>query len=447
MAVVYSALDTSCQRNVALKILRPAIAARRPHSTDLVKREAAAAVQLHAHTPHVVEVLTAGVTDDAHQLPYYVMERLHGSTLRTLIDDRRALARPFELLEVTDLATPIASALAEAHEQGIVHRDIKPENVYLAEQRDHTTLVKLLDFGISALADDEPGDPTTRTFSGSRRYASPEQLDGRPTTSASDVYSLGLVLFEMLTLSLPHDRLNPALSLRQVALNALQMPVPRTSKQHGDLPEQLDNIIGNCLEHSPSMRLTAEVVARKLRYLREAFEREVLGVTDYATDVSGPPVANFAQRAGNTTANLIEPPAAARPVEATVILPAAHEMFFLHPVVDGDADRNRTDPKPHVIAARAAAPVAPVVIPPWRDIAATVPPAPRRGVHPAALWMLLASCVVLMIVGAMVPSALARRARARQRAFAGPSSTVSSSPSSSAAIAPAARSASNAGSP
>jgi len=77
-------------------------------------------------------------------------------------------------------------------------------------------------------------------------------------------------------------------------------------------------------------------------------------------------------------------------------------MFFLQPVVHGDADRNRTDPMPHVIAAGAAAPVAPVVIPPWRDIAATVPPAPRRGVRPAALWTLLASCVLLMIVLALL---------------------------------------------
>jgi len=82
----------------------------------------------------------------------------------------------------------------------------------------------------------------------------------------------------------------------------------RRCRVHGDLPELLDNII-NCLEHSPSMRLIAEIVARKLRYLREAFEREVLGVGDYATDVSGPPVSLFAQR--DTTANLVEPLAAA----------------------------------------------------------------------------------------------------------------------------------------
>ncbi len=330
MAVVYSALDTSCDRKVALKILRPSIASLRPRSADLLKREAATAVRLHTLTPHVVEVFTAGVTDDAHHLPYYVMERLRGTTLRTAIDDRRALGRPFDILELTDIGTEIAAPLAVAHEMGIVHRDIKPENVYLAEQRDHATIVKLLDFGLSALADDAPHAPSAsgpRTFTGSRRYASPEQLDGLPATPESDVYSLALILYEMLTFTLPHHRLDATLSPTQLALNVLHMPVPCPSALRPDTLLQLENLILNCLENGPEMRMPAELVARKLGYARETFKRDVLRIDDHATDVSGLPVELFAQRLDTATGT------APGRFDATVPLAAPSAVFFMDPAV------------------------------------------------------------------------------------------------------------------
>jgi serine/threonine-protein kinase len=403
MAVVYSALDTSCDRKVALKILRPSIAALRPLSADLVKREAATAVRLHARTPHVVEVFTAGVTDDARHLPYYVMERLRGTTLRAAIDDRRALGRPFEIPEITDIGTEIATPLAVAHEMGIVHRDIKPENVYLAEQRDHATMVKLLDFGLSALADDEPHAPNAsdasapRTFTGSRRYASPEQLDGLPPTPQSDVYSLALVLYEMLTFTLPHHRLDATLSPTQLALNVLHMPVPPPSAVRPDTLLQLENLILNCLENRPEMRPSAETVARKLRRARETFQREVLGTDDNATDVSGPPAAVFAQQLDSTTGT------AQQRLDATVPLAVPSAVFFMGSAVEATVPI----PQPIVaspeatarLPAQPPAPLPNVVIPPWSS-PPPPPPAPRRRVSRGPLWFALVSGMFALCVAA-----------------------------------------------
>jgi serine/threonine-protein kinase len=478
MAVVYSAVDTTCDRQVAIKILRPGVVARRPLSAAAIQREAATVVKLHDRTPHVVEVLTAGITDDAHRLPYYVMERLYGASLRAGIEDKRARQIPFEITEVTSTVTEIAVALAHAHEAGIVHRDVKPENVYLAEQRDRAYIVKLLDFGISALMDDEPG-ARSRTFSGSRPYASPEQLDGRPTTPESDVYSLGLILYEMLTFTLPHDRHNPALSVAQTALNVLQIPLVEPRRLRGDMPDRLEGLILNCLAYRPDMRPSALLVASKLRDIKEVFERNLLGSDDInSTDVSGPPAAVLMRRIDDTS-GFAEPPGPQRfgaaghvDLRAGTQPPAApdtpgmhvdHEVFFDNPV-HGAVDRDRTDPMPEVFAGLGPAatvplpapplvappkpdstvrlpalqapppapPSPPVVIPPWTPVITTnhsvegfasrTQPgpsvAPRRGVRPAVIWALLAACVFAMVVIAMVPGALARRAAARAAAAA-----------------------------
>jgi len=291
MAVVYAAVDTTCDRQVAIKVLRPRVAARRALSSAHVQREAATVVKLHERTPHVAEVLTAGITEDEHRLPYYVMERLFGTSLRAGIDDRSAQKHPFEILEVTSTAIEIATALTHAHQMGIVHRDVKPENVFLAEQRDSAYLVKLLDFGISALVDDEPGASHPRVFSGSRQYASPEQLEGHGTTPASDVYSLGLILYEMLTLDLPHDRRNRALSVEKTALNVLQMSLGDLRRPRADIPPRLEALLENCLESEPELRPTALQVASRLRDVNRAFENSLLGSEDAAaTNVTGPPL-------------------------------------------------------------------------------------------------------------------------------------------------------------
>jgi serine/threonine-protein kinase len=373
MAVVYAAVDTSCDRQVALKVLRPSAAAGRAVSSVRMQREAAAAVKLRERSPHVVDVLTAGLE---RGLPYYVMERLWGTTLRQSLESKRTRSQPFEIIDATGTVIQIATPLAYAHEMRIVHRDVKPENVYIAEQSDNSYIVKLLDFGVSALLADEPSVPRRREFSGSRPYASPEQLDGQPPSPADDVYALGLILFEMLTFTLPHDRMNPRLSVAQTALNALRSPIPSLRPLRPDVPPRLDVLVRNCLAYEPGQRPSALQVATMLRDIERQFERNLLGIEDVAiTDVTGPPIAVLQQRLDHNTGEgpsmQVQRVAGPAPVDlfastdppaesaATAAVPADHEVFFM----------NTVDP-----VAGSAPPVHPNSVNTDRDELAPVPP-------------------------------------------------------------------------
>ena len=303
MAVVYAAVDTSCDRQVAIKVLRPSVAKRQRLSDAQMLSEASILVKLHDRTPHVAEVLTAGITDDRHRLPYYVMERLYGTTLRAGISDKGRRRQPFEIIEATSTITEVATALAHAHQMGVVHRDVKPENVYIAEQRDQTYIAKLLDFGISALAAEIPvGDSESRVFAGSRQYAAPEQLHGHAPAPAADVYALGLMLYEMLTFTLPHDRLNPALGVREIAYNVTREGQPRVRDLRADTPVSLSDVIVRCMVPEPSVRPSALQVANLLRDIKVSVERKLLGAVEETkvaiTDVDGPPIEVLRQRFG-----------------------------------------------------------------------------------------------------------------------------------------------------
>lgn len=353
MAVVYSAVDTTCDRQVAIKVLRPSAAAHRQLSSARVQREAATVVKLHERTPHVVEVLTAGVSEDQHRLPYCVMERLYGASLRDGLETKRRAGQPFEPIEVASTVTEIAVALAYAHEMGIVHRDVKPENVFIAEQRDRSYMVKLLDFGVAALLADEDDAPpgSRRAFSGSRQYAAPEQLDGQAPAPACDVYALGLVLFEMLTFKLPHDRMNRSLSVQETALEVLRDPLPDLKKLRPDVPPRLEVLVRNCLAYRPDDRPGALQVANMLRDIKRVLEGKLVGSNETkATDVSGPPTGMGArpfgesmrgvtqspvQRMGGTVPvdpNAVTDPGGAAP-HAGGVLPD-HEVFFMNRVAD-----------------------------------------------------------------------------------------------------------------
>ncbi len=377
MAVVFAALDRSCGRQVAVKVLRPSAAARRSLSSEHVELEASLAVKLHERTDHVVEVLTAGITDDQHRLPYYVMERLRGTSLRTAMEENRRVGQSFEVIEVASMVTEIATALAFAHEMGIVHFDVKPENVYLAKQRDNSYKAKLIDFGIGALVADVGGTRRRRAFSGSRAYASPEQLDGQAPSTAGDIYALGLLMFEMLVFTLPHDRLNNGLSVAQTGLNVLQMPVPPLRTWRNDIPPRLERLVQNCLAYDPDERPQALLVAQTLRDVKRVIEQKLLGSDDVnVTDVTGPPAA-LLQRPGNVTEDAQRDPppslAATAPVDRRAETvdeaeaPAEHELFFMGPVhgdtqpmplLVGDADPSPTIEPQRVVMLTASVPSA-----------------------------------------------------------------------------------------
>jgi serine/threonine protein kinase len=192
MGEVYRGVDLDLGRPVAIKLLPLSNAVRR-HSVERFFREARAASALNH--PNIVTIHEAGTAPSgAH---YIVQELVDGSTLRALME------RGIAIEPITDIARQIARALATAHAAGIVHRDIKPENIMVRADG----YVKVLDFGLARVLAEDLAEQTTTTQAdtapgtilGTTAYMSPEQAEGRPIDQASDVFSFGTMLYEMLT--------------------------------------------------------------------------------------------------------------------------------------------------------------------------------------------------------------------------------------------------------
>ena len=193
MGEVYLARDTKLDRNVALKFL-PKEFTKNKDARDRFKREAKAAAALNH-----VNIVTIYEVNEYEDQTYIAMEHVDGRTLKDMISDpgsRRAVPLPIDT--VLNIATQIASGLAAAHEKGIVHRDIKPQNI-LVDKNNH---VKILDFGLAKLKGVSPLTRESSTL-GTVNYMSPEQARGREVDQRSDIWSLGVVLYEMLTGELP----------------------------------------------------------------------------------------------------------------------------------------------------------------------------------------------------------------------------------------------------
>ena len=235
MATVFRAWDVVLGRPVAIKLLRPDIIAD-PDLALRFRREAHAAAVLHH--PNVVGYLGAG-SDGA--TPYLVMELVDGDDLATRI--RREA--PFEPAIAARTARDVANGLAIAHARGIVHRDVKPGNILL----DADGRARITDFGVARIAAE--GEATMPgTTLGSVHYFSPEQAQGLTTTPASDVYSLGLVLFEMLTGERPFSGDTPA----AVAVARVGAPAPSARALNPDVPADLDTVVTRALDPDPAAR-------------------------------------------------------------------------------------------------------------------------------------------------------------------------------------------------
>ena len=236
MAVVYKARCTLLNRIVAVKILRQQYSI----DEDFVRRfrrEAQAAASL-SH-PNIVNIYDVGQDKDVY---FIVMEYVEGETLKDLID-REA---PLEPARAVNIVRQIANALYHAHCNKIIHRDIKPHNVLISKDG----RVKVADFGIARAV-----TTTTQTFSpnslmGSVHYFSPEQAKGKLATEQSDLYSLGIVLYEMLTKTLPFDGDSPV----SIALKHLQQTIPPASRYNPAVTPGLQAILDKLLEKDKSQR-------------------------------------------------------------------------------------------------------------------------------------------------------------------------------------------------
>ena len=235
MATVFRAWDTQLGRQVAVKLLRPEIVTD-PDLALRFRREAHAAAVLHH--PAVVGYLGSGT--DGNQ-PFLVMELVDGDDLATRI--RHAAPLPPRM--AVRIAADVASGLAVAHARGIVHRDVKPGNIIL----DAADRARITDFGVARIAAESEATIPGTTL-GSVHYFSPEQARGLPTTPASDVYSLGLVLYEMLTGTRPFTGETTA----AIALARVGAPAPHPRAVDPTLPPDLDAVVARALDPDPAAR-------------------------------------------------------------------------------------------------------------------------------------------------------------------------------------------------
>jgi len=235
MAAVWEAEDKVLARRVAIKVLHPHLAGDDGFRTRF-RREAVAAARL-AH-PHIVTTYDTG--RDA-EVAYIVMELVEGTTLARLLKSRG----PLPLTKAVDVAVQVADALACAHSHGVVHRDVKPANILLREDGH----VKVADFGIAKAG---AGNDLTRTgvVMGTAKYLSPEQVSGSPADAGSDIYALGIVLYEMLCGAPPFvgdTELSTAVARLTAAPGSLR-------DRREDIPRSLEAVVLRSLARDPAAR-------------------------------------------------------------------------------------------------------------------------------------------------------------------------------------------------
>ncbi len=235
MANVYLAYDTILDRNVAVKVLRGDLA-NDEKFVRRFQREALSASSL-SH-PNIVEVYDVGEDNGSY---YIVMEYIEGKHLKELIKKRGKLT----LSEVIDIMSQICEGLAVAHDSYIIHRDIKPQNIMILD----SGLVKITDFGI-AMALNSTQLTQTNSVMGSVHYLPPEQASGKGSTMQSDIYSMGILMYELLTGELPFRGDNAV----EIALKQLKEPLPNIKDKIPNIPNSIVNILKRATAKNPKNR-------------------------------------------------------------------------------------------------------------------------------------------------------------------------------------------------
>jgi len=265
MAEVYKGRHEKLGRDVAIKVMHTSLAGD-AQFTARFEREA----RLSASLRHrgIVQVFDFDKQGDRL---FLIMEYVNGGTLKQRLETLRAEGRYMPLKEISRIFQQVANALDYAHDQGMLHRDLKPANILL----DQSGEAYITDFGIARLLESEE---ITRTGSilGTPDYMSPEQCEGKTLTFTSDIYSLGVILFEMLTNRVPFDADSPLATLQK----QVHAPVPSLTDTRNDLPTSLDVLLRKALAKEPETRFdTAEELA-------DEFSRLAVSVGD-----SNPPAA------------------------------------------------------------------------------------------------------------------------------------------------------------
>ena len=274
MAVVYKGKDRLLNRYVAIKILRPEYT-KDEQFIESFRRESQAAAGL-SH-PNIVGVYDVGKEGNIH---FIVMELIDGKTLSEVIKEKGRL----EYKEAINITLQVASALSLAHKNQIIHRDIKPHNILITS----TGVAKLADFGIAKAVSAATIAGGSNKIMGSVHYFSPEQARGAYVDERSDIYSLGIVLFEMLTGKVPFDGDNPV----SIALMHINDPMPSLTKEVPGVPPQLEKIVNKATEKYQSNRYrnVDEMISdlEDIEFVTKVIGKNAFAVEDNSSDASQP---------------------------------------------------------------------------------------------------------------------------------------------------------------
>src|SRR5262245_20698736 len=273
MGAVFEATQLGLDRAVAIKALLPALS-RDEKMRERFRREARSTASLRH--PNIIQIYDYGISDHG---PYIVMELARGKSLRQLLSQG---ALPIDL--AVNLTSQICSALAAAHSARIIHRDLKPDNIMIEEQSDGQIIAKVLDFGIAkmceAQSDDGEANLTGANIIGSPAYMSPEQSLGVTLDARSDLYSLGAVLYEMLTGSTPFGKGPPATLL----MHQVNTPPPRLTAIRPEISDAVESVVMKALAKDREARFAA--ATHFAQALRKAFDDPEAFAAEFGIDTA-----------------------------------------------------------------------------------------------------------------------------------------------------------------
>lgn len=318
MSVIYKAIDRSLGRTVAVKILRPSLT-QDPAFLDKFQQEARSVAKM-SH-PNIVTVHDVGSDGPTH---YIVMEMIEGQDLKKLIKTQGALPYPKAL----DYAIQICDGLGYAHRSRLVHADVKPQNILITKEG----VVKVTDFGIAQAYTDTMPQARAEVVWGSPHYFAPEQARGEKPSPASDVYSIGIVMFEMFTGHLPYV----GTSQRELAMAHIQSDVPKAKDVNPSVPDEISKIIQKVMSKRPTDRYSQ---ADQLGHILKSVQDRTRSAS--ANTIQTPPAPPTVERQPAVPKNIPSAPAS-RPPNVPPRVPVSGEethKYSAAPVAPGQSNQ------------------------------------------------------------------------------------------------------------
>ena len=270
MSYVYKAIDKQLQRTVAIKTLKPNYVEQEKFE-ERFKREAQTAANLNH--PNIVQIFDWGIGD----APFFVMEYIEGNTLTSIIANKRTIS----MNDILFIGAQVSSGLQAAHSKGLVHRDIKPGNIMITPEGK----VKVTDFGIVSLQNEESDITKTGSILGTASYISPEQAQGKPVSKESDLYSLGTVLYELITGRPPFEGDTPIAT----ATKHITDKPEKLSTYRADIPKGIENAVLKLLHKYPKDRFkNAEDLRAVL--LQQKTQLQAIQTQENLVDLTSPKI-------------------------------------------------------------------------------------------------------------------------------------------------------------